>query len=43
MKIKILHLYPDLLNLYGDKGKYRVPEKKTYLERNRRGGCAVYL
>ena len=28
MKIKILHLYPDLLNLYGDKGNIECMRKR---------------
>ena len=28
MKIKILHLYPDLLNLYGDRGNIECMRKR---------------
>lgn len=34
MKLTIGHLYPDLLNLYGDR-EYSVPYEEMSLERNR--------
>ena len=35
MKLTIGHLYPDLLNLYGDRGKYSMYDEATPMERHR--------
>lgn len=41
MKIKILHMYPDLLNLYGDKGNIACLEKRL-TERNIESEVVTY-
>lgn len=33
-EINIVHLYPDLLNLYGDRGNIACMEKKAEVARN---------
>ena len=33
-KLRICHLYPDILNLYGDRGKYHMYDPADAVERH---------